>query len=106
MSSAILRKWNGFLRESDIDGSMDRYPCTEAMIPERLSEMLHFDRRGYIVSASLQIPVAAFMDRLDASAQKCNAVDTVVNDGGVLIGYWTDGDDALRQEFLLHSSHG
>ncbi|OGJ62000.1 hypothetical protein A3C37_00670 [Candidatus Peribacteria bacterium RIFCSPHIGHO2_02_FULL_53_20] len=96
-SSLILREWNRFLREQGIDGSMDRYPCTESMLPERLSEMLHFDRRGYIVTESLHSSIAALMDRLDPSAEERKSVDTVVNDGGMLIGYWTAEDDLSRR---------
>ncbi len=95
-SSKILREWNRMLREESIDGSMDRYPCTALTLPERLSEMLHFDRRGYIIIPALHQPILPLMDILDASAQKRGAVDTVVNDGGVLKGYWTDNNNDQR----------
>lgn len=96
-SAKILREWNHFLREQGINGSMDRYPCSTATLPERLSEMLHFDRRGYIVATPLQQCVAGCMDRLDASAEAQNAVDTIVNDGGVLTGFWTEDNDERRR---------
>lgn len=97
-SSAIVRDWNRFLNEGKIDGSMDRYPCTEATIPERLSEMVHFDRRGYIVTPRLQQFVVPFMDLLDGSAQRQESVDTIVHEEGVIVGYWTNGDDVRRKE--------
>lgn len=101
-SSRILREWNKFLRESGIDGSLDRYPCTENTIPERLSEMLHFDRCGYIVAEPLQKNMMGFMDHLDSSTQEHKAVDTVVNDGGVLTGFWTNSDDTRRKDLWFH----
>lgn len=97
-SSKILREWNRMLRAEKIDGSMDRYPCTAATLPERLSEMLHFDRRGYIISPALQEPIVPLMDILDTSAKKRGEVDTVVNDGGVLTGHWTGDTDERRRE--------
>lgn len=100
-TSKILREWNRMLREEKIDGSMDRYPCTAVTLPERLSEMLHFDRRGYIIIPALHQPILPLMDILDTSAKKRGAVDTVVNNGGVLTGHWTNDDDALRQELWL-----
>jgi hypothetical protein len=101
-SSEILREWNRFLREQGIDGSMDRYPCTAITLPERLSEMLHFDRRGYIVAESLQKIMKDFMDRLDSSSREHNAVDTIVNDRGIFTGYWTNNDDMCRKDLWLH----
>lgn len=100
-SSVLLREWNRFLRNAGIDGSMDRYPCTAAALPECLSAMVHFDRRGYIVTRSLQKEIIVLMDRLDSSAVKRNAVDTVVNDGGVLVGYFLDNDAERRRDVWL-----
>lgn len=97
-SGAVLREWNSFLLAVGIDGTMDRYSCTEKAIPERLSEMVHFDRRGYIVTSSLQSAVLHTMDRLDISALQRQKVDTILNTGGVLTGYWTGGDSAWRRE--------
>jgi shikimate dehydrogenase len=97
-ASAVLREWNSFFRSAGIDGSMDRYPCTEKTIPERLSEMVHFDRRGYIVASALQTAMLSPMDTLDGSAIQSHKVDTIINDNGVLTGYFTNGDSALRRE--------
>ncbi len=97
-SSAILREWNSYLRAAGIDGSMDRYPCSEKTIPERLSEMVHFDRLGYIVVPSLQSAMLQEMDDLDSSATESQKVDTILNDNGVLTGYFTNGESALRRE--------
>ncbi len=97
-SSAVLREWNVLLRSAGIDGSMDRYPCSEQTIPERLSEMVHFDRRGYIVASSLQSAMLHAMDNLDPSTVSSQKVDTILNDGGVLTGYFVEGDHSLRRQ--------
>jgi shikimate 5-dehydrogenase len=97
-SSAILREWNSYLRSAGIDGSMDRYPCSEKTIPERMSEMVHFDRRGYIVAPALQTAMLSAMDTLDSSAIQSHKVDTIINDNGVLTGFWMNGDSSSRRE--------
>lgn len=99
-TAATLKLWNALFHKRGVDASMDRYPCTVAKLPERLSEMMHFDRRGYIVAKSLQQAVGAFMDYLDASTTN-RGVDTIVNDGGVFTGYWMNGDDERRWELWL-----
>lgn len=64
--------------------------------------MLHFDRRGYIVAETMQKSIVALMDRVDASVAAQGAVDTIVNDGGVFTGYWTNNDDARRKDLWFH----
>jgi shikimate 5-dehydrogenase len=97
-ASGLLREWNAYLRSAGIDGSMDRYACNEKTIPERLSEMVHFDRRGYIVASTLQSAVLHAMDCLDSSAMQSQKIDVICNDSGVLTGYWTNGESARQRE--------
>jgi shikimate dehydrogenase len=53
-----------------------------------------------IRGASITIPhktsAIKYLDRLDPLAEKIGAVNTIVNDDGVLTGYNTDGDGALQ----------
>jgi shikimate dehydrogenase len=53
-----------------------------------------------IRGASITLPHKAsaikYLDRLDPLAQEIGAVNTIVNDEGVLTGYNTDGDGALQ----------
>ncbi|MBS4020830.1 MAG: shikimate dehydrogenase [Dethiobacter sp.] len=48
-----------------------------------------------LVGVNVTVPhkekVIPLLDRIDGSALRCGAVNTVVNDGGVLVGYNTDG---------------
>lgn len=84
----ILREWNARFRERGIDASMDFYPTTEKNLPERLSEMFHFDRRGYVVGKELQKRIVPLLDRLDGKAQRQKKVDWVLNRKGVMTGFW------------------
>lgn len=97
-SGAALSRWTAYFRSHGLDASIDRYPATKQTIPERLSEMFHFDRRGYIVGKSLQKAIIPYLDRLDAGAAEEGSVDTVLNDGGILIGFFCANDDDKRSQ--------
>lgn len=79
--------WNAYFESKGLDAFLDHYPCTEAEIPERLSEMFHFDRKGYIVGKPLQEAIISYLDRRDPSVEGEGRASLIVNDGGVLIGY-------------------
>ena len=85
-TSAVLKAWNHAFSEGGIDAFMDRYPTTKENLPERLSEMFHFDRRGYVIGAALQEEIIPLLDDTDGS----DRVNTVWNDGGVMKGLWID----------------
>jgi len=84
-ASAILKEWNAAFREKGVDASMDLYPTTAQNLPERLSEMFHFDRRGYLVGEDLAEAIIPLLDRVEPQARG-RGVKFVWNDGGVLVG--------------------
>lgn len=57
-------------------------------------------RENGIRSASVTTPhkvnALKYLDRIDPTAQKIGAVNTIVNDNGILTGYNTDGEGALK----------
>jgi shikimate dehydrogenase len=68
--------------------------------PERLAEAVSGLRAlgvaGFNVTIPHKVGVMAYLDGLDESAQAAGAVNTVLNDGGRLVGYNTDGDGLIR----------
>jgi shikimate dehydrogenase len=52
--------------------------------------------RGFNVTIPHKVSVIPLLDSLDPLAEKIGAVNTVVNDGGTLKGYNTDGEGFLR----------
>ena len=52
--------------------------------------------RGLNVTIPHKIAVMAFLDEVDTGAKKIGAVNTIVNDDGVLTGYNTDGAGFLQ----------
>jgi len=52
--------------------------------------------RGASVTTPHKVSVLKYLDQIDPTAQKIGAVNTIVNDNGVLTGYNTDGIGALK----------
>lgn len=86
--SKLQSAWNAWLEQHDIDGFADRYPTSVDMIPERLSEMFHFDRKLYVIAPDLRREVATYLDRFDHDEP-----DVIVNERGVLHGVRIGIDD-------------
>ncbi|MEQ1849382.1 MAG: hypothetical protein ABL890_02210 [Candidatus Peribacteraceae bacterium] len=86
-------KWNAYLRQQGSDLDFQYYRTrTREELELRLSEMFVLERRGYIVHPEFITLVLPLLDRLDDSAAISKKVDTIVNDGGRLIGYFFDAD--------------
>lgn len=68
--------------------------------PDQLEETirairtLHF--RGINVTLPHKVAVIRYLDKVDPSAEAIGAVNTIVNEGGVLTGYNTDGIGYVR----------
>ena len=96
----LLQSWNKYLLEEGSGGSMVHYPTTAQTLPERLSEMFHFDRRLYVVDPALQFEVMKFLDEVSTEAKKQGRVNLIRNRGGVLQGHYVDTpehpENALR----------
>jgi shikimate 5-dehydrogenase len=100
-ASRILKRWNAYFVEKGMDAFMDKYPTKESELPERLSEMFHFDRRAYIVGFSLQEAIKSHLDSLDSSVEKKGEgrVNVLRNRGGVLQGFFVS--DFFDPEHVL-----
>ena len=91
--AARLRRWNEWFSREGIDAVMESYPATAAELPERFSEMFHFDRRFYLVGKKLEKAVLPLLDELDEAARTKRRVNVVINKGGVLHGALIDNAD-------------
>jgi hypothetical protein len=68
-----------------MDATMNIYPTTKRNLPERLSEMFHFDRRLYVVGENLSKVIIPLLDEVEEEARR-RGVNVVENRGGVLRG--------------------
>lgn len=92
--------WNKRFAERGMDAFMDSYPTKEKELPERLSEMFHFDRRAYIVGKPLQEAIIPLLDRVDGSVTGEGRVDFVTNTGGVMTGYFLENQEKMWDHCL------
>lgn len=86
------KTWNRVLKERGVDGFFDFYVTKDEKDLElRLSEMFTLGRAGYIIGEPFQESVIPFLDELDAEIENAKRADTIVNKGGVLVGYFFGG---------------
>jgi shikimate dehydrogenase len=65
-------------------------------LPQAIAGLRALYVRGFNVTIPHKVSVIPLLGSLDPLAEKIGAVNTVVNDGGVLKGYNTDAEGALR----------
>ncbi len=65
------------------------YPIRHSMSPTMHNNAL--DMRCSNVSMPNKKEVIKYLDKLSPASKMCDAVNTIVNDNGVLTGYTTDG---------------
>ncbi|MSR67432.1 hypothetical protein EXS65_01205 [Candidatus Peribacteria bacterium] len=103
-TSQARTKWNALFLKHGRNAFFDFYRTkTVSELELRLSEMFLHERRGYVVAAELQEIIVPLLDRLDASVTKEQRVDTVTNEGGVLVGSSSGDDDQRRMELWFRS---
>ena len=99
-TSEEKRYWNHRFLEEGTSAFFDHYPTKLEELPERLSEMFHFDRRGYIVGNGLQEAIIPLLDAVDAFARGDGRVSVVCNRGGILTGYLLDDREEIWRLWL------
>lgn len=68
------------------------FDVTEDRVPQALEAMRTLNIRGYNVTMPCKIAAARHVDELSPAAKIIGACNTIVNDGGKLTGYITDGE--------------
>lgn len=74
-----------------LDGVYLAFECGADQMRDMLDAMRRLRMRGANVTMPCKQEAARFMDRLSPAAKFAGAVNTIVNDGGVLTGHITDG---------------
>jgi shikimate dehydrogenase len=72
------------------------FEIEEHELPGALSAMRTLGIRGFGVSMPFKLQVLPLLDRLDDTATRIGAVNTIVNDDGELVGHNTDWVGATR----------
>ncbi len=90
---------NAAFRELGLDYLYLPFRVRTEALGAAIAGMKALNMRGLNVTIPHKVAVIPFLDGLDPLAEKIGAVNTIVNDGGVLAGYNSDAGGAL-QAFL------
>jgi shikimate dehydrogenase len=93
MSPAIH---NAMYRAMGLDFVYVSFSVANADLGKAIAGMKALNIRGLNVTIPHKVAVIPFLDRLDVLADKIGAVNTIVNDKGVLTGYNTDATGFLN----------
>lgn len=87
---------NAAFRETGIDFVYTAFRVAADELGEAIRGMRALGIKGLNVTIPHKVAVMAFLDKLDPLAEKIGAVNTIVNDNGVLTGFNTDASGAMR----------
>ncbi|SDK52798.1 shikimate dehydrogenase [Sediminibacillus albus] len=91
-----------FMSAVGLEGAYLLFETPVEKLDERLKQLKQDQIHGFNVTVPYKQKVMAFLDEVDADADRIGAVNTVVNQGGRWKGYNTDGIGyirSLRKEF-------
>jgi shikimate dehydrogenase len=87
---------NAAFRELGLDYIYVPFHVKSAELGQAIAGMRALNIRGLNVTEPHKVAVVQFLDELDQLAEKIGAVNTIVNDDGVLTGYNTDASGFLQ----------
>ncbi len=87
---------NEGFRQLGLDFCYLAFQANESTLQPVVEGLKLLNCRGFNLTMPCKNKMASLCDALSPAAQICQAVNTVVNDGGVLTGYTTDGAGFLR----------
>ena len=93
MSPAML---NAAFAERNLDYWYIPFKVKKENLRQAIDGMRGLNIRGLNVTIPHKVAVIPFLDNLDPLAEKIGAVNTIINDGGVLTGYNTDASGFLQ----------
>ncbi len=72
------------------------FPIANENLQDAVKGIKALGFRGVNVTIPHKVEIMAYLDEIDEEAKEIGAVNTIVNDGGKLIGYNTDGAGYVR----------
>ncbi|KQU59513.1 shikimate dehydrogenase [Bacillus sp. Leaf406] len=79
------------LEDSGLEGTYMKFHVTPDALPQAIGGIRALGIRGMNITVPHKVAVMELLDRIDPLAKAIGAVNTIVNDDGVLTGYNTDG---------------
>ncbi len=87
---------NTAFRSQGLNFIYHTFPVKEDGLGSKIEELRKKDFIGANVTIPFKSTVLRYLDRIDEKALRIGAVNTIVNDNGMLVGYNTDGEGTLR----------
>ena len=87
---------NAAFRQMGVDYLYVPFKVKQEELARAIDGVRALNIRGLNVTIPHKVTVIQFLDKLDHLAEKIGAVNTIVNDDGVLTGYNTDGAGFLQ----------
>jgi shikimate dehydrogenase len=87
---------NAAFRQMGVDYLYVPFKVKQEELAKAIDGVRALNIRGLNVTIPHKVTVIQFLDKLDHLAEKIGAVNTIVNDDGVLTGYNTDGAGFLQ----------
>lgn len=87
---------NTAFEETGVDGCYLAFEADEDNLKETVNALKRLKARGWNVTMPCKSEMVQYCDLLSKEAEMCGAVNTVVNDNGILTGYSTDGIGFFR----------
>ena len=87
---------NAAFRQMGVDYLYVPFKVKQEELARAIDGVRALNIRGLNVTIPHKVTVIQFLDKLDHLAEKIGAVNTIVNDDGVLMGYNTDGAGFLQ----------
>ena len=87
---------NAAFRKTGVDYIYLPFRVRKEELDKAMEGMRALNIRGLNVTIPHKVTVLQFLDKLDSLAEKIEAVNTIVNDDGVLTGYNTDASGFLQ----------
>ncbi len=87
---------NAAFKELGIDYLYATFRVKEEELGKAIEGMRALNIKGLNVTIPHKVAVLQLLDKLDPLAEKIGAVNTIINDGGVLTGYNTDATGFLQ----------
>lgn len=84
--------YNYSFEKLGLDYAYVAFDITVEKVADTIAAMKTLNIRGFNVTMPCKIEAAKYMDSLSTAAQMIGAVNTIVNENGVLTGHITDGE--------------
>ncbi|MGG1697364.1 shikimate dehydrogenase [Bacillus zhangzhouensis] len=87
---------NAALKDAGIDGHYHGFQVEENELADAISGMKALGISGFNVTVPHKVEIMQYLDKIDVTAERLRAVNTVRLEKGQLVGYNTDGEGFLH----------